>query len=73
MIHIFTADVLLRKYVQKLSDRRHVKNSREFLADLKDPSKKTSENEFKSFCTHKRFDNTYEKLAYDSLFIRLHT
>ena len=43
------------------------------LADLKDPSKKTSENEFKSFCTHKRFDNTYEKLAYDSLFIRLHT
>ena len=45
MIRIFTVDVLLRKYVQKLSDRRHVKNLRDFLADLKDPSKKASENE----------------------------
>ena len=48
MIHIFTADVLMRKYVQKLSDRRHVKNSRDFLAASKDPSKKASENEFQT-------------------------
>ena len=39
------ADVLLRKSVQKFSYRRHVKHSRDFSADLKDPSKKASENE----------------------------